>query len=77
MGFACVGVRLISESICTRLSPFIQINKCMIPRGIVLCEATNKIVSSVCLVYGINLKISENIFMKFGNKDISSRCLGS
>jgi hypothetical protein len=49
----------------------------MIPRGIVLCEATNKIASSVCLVYERNLKISEKIFIKFGNKYISSRCLYS
>jgi hypothetical protein len=50
---------------------------CMIPRGIDLCEATNKIVSSVCLVYERNLKISEKIFTKFGYKDISSKCLCS
>jgi hypothetical protein len=54
---------------------FFTDKNCVIPRGIILCEATNKIISSVCVVYERNLKISEQIFMKFGNKDISSRFL--
>jgi len=34
----------------------------MIPRRIVICEVTNTTISSVCLIYERNLKISRKAF---------------